>query len=138
MKSTEERSFKYKTYVKNQVLNKLNNQFFDPSNKLNIRYFTKSDPHVFQRVIDRNISFKTFEGIFKELFEKHYDKLLALFDRDKSKMNSENSVDIYVTKDDISICFIVFNDDTEGFYSLMPLTVLDNYTYKKCAYEIKL
>jgi hypothetical protein len=53
-------------------------------------------------------------------------------------MNSEDSIAIFVRRSDVSICFIVFDDEKDGFFSMMPLTVLGKYGYKKCDYEIEL
>ena len=79
-----------------------------------------------------------FAEIFSKLFETQYDYLLEIFEKDKDKMNSTDSVAVFVRLRNVSICFIVFNDESAGYFSLMPLTVLGEHEYKKCNYEIEL
>jgi len=128
----------YKSHIMRTVVYPTNEQFFDSTRKRNIRYFTKYKPHLFGRVLERGIDQATFKEIFELLFERHYDYLLNIFENDKEKMNSEDSVAIFVRRSDVSICFIVFDDEKDGFFSMMPLTVLGKYEYKKCDYEIEL
>jgi hypothetical protein len=120
------------------VIYPINEKFFDSTRKSNIRYFTKYKPHLFGRVLERGINQTTFKEIFELLFDRHYDHLLKIFEDDKEKMNSEDSIAIFVRRSDVSICFIVFNDEKDSLFSMMPLTVLGKYEYKKCDYEIEL
>jgi hypothetical protein len=128
----------YKSEVMRNVIYPLNDEFFDQNRDRNIRYFTKYNPHLFGRVLERKIDKKTFTEIFELLFKNHYDILLAIFENDKEKMNSKDSVAIFVRRKDVSICFIVFDDGKDGYFTLMPLTVLGKNGYKKCDYEINL
>jgi len=128
----------YKSHVMRTIVYPTNEEFFDSKKPRNIRYFTKYKPHLFGRVLERGINQKTFKEIFELLFKNHYDYLLEIFEKDKEKMNSDDSVAIFVRKDDASVCFIVFDDEDAGFFSMMPLTVLGKHGYKKCDYEIEL
>lgn len=128
----------YKLKVMNTVIRPLNEKFFDPSRERNIRFFTKYDPHLFGRVLERNIDQKTFEEIFELLLTTKYDYLMGIFEKDKLKMNSKDSVAIFVRRNNVSVCFIVFDDKKDGCFSMMPLTVLGKLEYKNCNYEIEL
>lgn len=77
--------------------------------------------------------------MFVNLIAKYNEQILELCERDASKMNSTNSVCIYVKKDDIAMVVILFDDrDRDNCFSMMPLTILNNYEYQKCDYEIDL
>ena len=128
----------YKSHVMRTIIYPINEQFFDSRRTRNIRYFTKYKPHIFGRVLERGIDQETFKEIFELLFKHHYEHLLGIFENDKEKMKSDNSVAIFVRRSDVSICFIVFDDEVDGFFSMIPVTVLGKYGYKKCDYEIEL
>jgi len=134
----EKAALDYKAKIMKTIIYPLNDYYKVEGQSRNIRYFTKYNPHVFGRVLDRNIDQATFAEIFTKLFETQYDYLLEIFEKDKDKMNSTDSVAIFVRLRNVSICFIVFNDVSEGYFSLMPLTVLGEHEYKKCNYEIEL
>lgn len=128
----------FKNQMMRQVVYPTNNEFFDAERERNVRFFTKYDPHLFTRVLEREIDKNDFAMLFRTLFEQKYNDLLEIFENDKAKMNSKDSVALFVKYKDVSVCFIVFNDHKDNFYSLMPLTVFKEYEYKKCDYEITL
>lgn len=135
---TKNDGLNFKRQMMQYVINPANRDNKNPKLPMNIRYFTKYDPHVFTRVLERGIDKDDFSSLFSKLLEQKYDSLLEIFDKDRSKMNSKDSVALFVKYNGVSVCFIVFDDSKDNYYSLMPLTVFDNYEYKKCDYEIEL
>lgn len=128
----------YKKEFTQNVIQPINKMYFDKDKDRNIRYFTKYNPHVFERVLQRRLNKETFAEIFQILMKDKYDYLMEIFKRDKDKMNSKSSICIFVRRKGITICFIVFDDERDGYFSLMPLTVLGEYEYRKCDYIIEL
>lgn len=135
---TQQTAIQYKAEFMNTVIRPLNDQYFNSEKPRNIRFFTKYNPHVFERVLQRKLDKQAFIDIFKILMKDKYDYLMGIFEKDKTKMNSHDSICIFVNRKDVTICFIVFDDKEDGYFSMMPLTVLGEHEYKKCDYEIEL
>ncbi|MDX1532789.1 MAG: hypothetical protein R3230_01125 [Nitrosopumilaceae archaeon] len=116
---------------------------FTPFNKefmnhnTGLRYFTKRNPHFFKRIIDRNINPHFVKGMFTTFITNFHQNIMEICYSDASKMNSTNSVCIFVKSYDIAIVVILFDDRRQdNCFSMMPLTILDGHTYQKCDYEV--
>lgn len=127
-----------KEFTRN-VFSTVEKTFMHPNREVGLRYFTKKNPHFFERIIERGINQYDVETMFFELISTNHEKILDICKRDANKMNSTDSVCIYVKKGDLAIVLILFDDRKgDNCFSMMPLTILANHEYQKCDYEINL